>query len=281
MARLASLFREGTSMTLHRPRNREGVSLVELLLVITIMAVALGLIVPVVMQARREAARTKTIENLRAIAAATLEAHNTYKKYPPYWGSYPSPPGGVWWCVGEPEERSLYFHLLPFLNGKKIHDAAPQVTPAFEAYLSPLDPTTSDGTNGKEGVTSLLANQAAFCSIPTAPKPSTYTWLHGSFRSGLSNCVFFATAVSVPSDPAAHIWTGPTAWFADSKGSRLPRPLPILLENAAPQQPYQLTPQGSLLAMGDTSTRGPTPYMFVGNWASACDPTFVIPLEDD
>jgi type II secretory pathway pseudopilin PulG len=259
-------------MPLHRRSRRTGLSLVELLLVIAIVGVAVGLIAPVVINARREAARRQTIDNLRQLVVAAHGAHDTNKKFPPYWGIYPPRKRAVWWCVGEPVERSLYFHLLPFLDGKTIYAATPAVAPAFEVFLSPLDPTTGDGTNGKEGVTSLLANQAAFCTTPKAPQPSTYTRMPASFRDGTSNCIFFATAVGLPNDPTAHVWTGQTAWFWDVNGSRWPRPLPEQLEKALPQQPYQLLPTGALVAMGDASVRSVAPDVFIGDWADDCNP---------
>jgi hypothetical protein len=269
-------------MPLHRGPKRTGVALVELLLVIVLMAILVGLVVPFVRYARREEARPRIRHNLGLIALGTHRAHDTYKKFPPHFGFYPknAPDCGInaWKAC-----QSLFVHILPYLEENAIYDSftaeadPPTVNgispPALEHYLSEVDPTTSDGTNGTQGITSYLANRHAFATSVRNPEWSTYTRMPRDFPSGTSTTIFFVQAVGVPADPTAHVWTGATAWFADAKGNTLPRPLPNALATPVAQQPYQLTPGGIAVAMGDASTRCFAADMPAATWASLCDRT--------
>ncbi len=246
-------------------RRRPGVTLLELVVVIAAVAVLIGLLIPGVQHVRRKAAQTKTLDTLREIVIAVHETHDANKKFPPCWGMYPPPLVPGVGAAPAPAARvvgphSLYFHILPFIGGKAIYENPPALTPAFGPYLSSLDPTTWDGTAAAAG--------------------NFYTRMPSSFLSGTSNVCFFVAAVGVPADPTAHIWTGSTAWFPDQGGSTLPRPLPAALADAVAQQPYQLAPGGTLVAMGDASTRIVEPNIGAPTWAVMCNRNCTTPVRD-
>jgi hypothetical protein len=275
-------------MPLHRRSRRTGLSLVELLLVIFLGVTLLGLVGCGLHQARTAAARTTTAGMICQIVTAVHNAHDTYKGFPPYWGTYPSAavkhpsvrPGQV-------SARSLFFHILPFIDGVTLYNNLGNLQgatpPAFPPYMCPLDPTTGDGTNGQgQGVTSFLVNQRAFCADSTAPLPSTYSAIPASFPAGLGNCVFVVTSVGVPADPTAHVWTGSAVWFADTNGSSLPLPAPARPANAVAQQPYELDGgNGAMVGMGDASTRTVAPTVPAAMWALVCNPRSVDPIPAD
>ncbi len=105
---------------LRRP-HRRGLTLVELLVVVAIVALLAGLLLPAVQSAREAGRRTRCLANLRQLALACL-AHEATNGFLPTGGW-----GGAW--VGDPDRGSgprqpggWAFTSLPYLEAVALHE---------------------------------------------------------------------------------------------------------------------------------------------------------------
>src|ERR1700722_15701964 len=95
--------------TIHRGalmRPRRGMTLVELLVVIGILAVLAGLVVPAVQNARASAARIGCANNLEQVGLALHQYHDVHKSFPAGFTSARNPLAMTTWLT----------RILPFIE---------------------------------------------------------------------------------------------------------------------------------------------------------------------
>jgi prepilin-type N-terminal cleavage/methylation domain-containing protein len=162
----------------YRSIVRHGLSLVELLVAVAIMALLLGLLLPAVQKVRVAAARISSANNLKQI---NLACQNFATQY----GGYMPTVDGIN-VMARTNEGSLYSALLPFLEpgcvSSEILEKAASGNWRSEyvvnVYISPTDPTIVP----QQGLCSYPANAQVFRAKPHLD----------CITDGTSQTIFFA-----------------------------------------------------------------------------------------
>jgi len=155
-----------------RENRRRAFTLVELLVVIAIIGVLVGLLLPAVQAAREAARRMSCSNNMKQVALALHNYHDTYRSFP--YGHLSS-------SLSDTHKRETWYHLLlPFVEqqayAENYRNAASFLTPyevawlhrmpadfagiAIPAFMCPSDPSgparggggTTNGFQGSYGV---------------------------------------------------------------------------------------------------------------------------------
>jgi len=190
--------------------HTRGFTLIELLVVIAIIAILVALLLPAVQQAREAARRSQCKNNLKQIALATHNFHDTYGHLP--WSGISMDNG----ALVDGQRGSLFFWILPYLEYTNLFQSANRNMEAsvggrraarhlIVSYLCPTDASGSEfsypaGSSGAPG-NSILDNNWTLGSYEynfqvfreRMSNSSTYNKQRFSdITDGLSNTIMFA-----------------------------------------------------------------------------------------
>jgi prepilin-type N-terminal cleavage/methylation domain-containing protein/prepilin-type processing-associated H-X9-DG protein len=165
-------------MSLRPLENRgriHGFTLIELLVVIAIIAILISLLLPAVQQAREAARRTQCKNNLKQLALAVHNYHDTYGKFPighqfigHFDGSTTDGDGGSAW--------SWSAYILPYIDAAPLYNKLNFSLPVHNAMIvgarqnGPLNTTAGD----ENGDLARTAQPWARCPTDTAPAEHLY-----------------------------------------------------------------------------------------------------------
>jgi prepilin-type N-terminal cleavage/methylation domain-containing protein len=184
---------------------RPGFTLIELLVVIAIIAILIGLLLPAVQKVREAAARISCTNNLKQLALATHNYHDTSGVLP-----------GLWY-----HDRStstyinLFYSLLPYIEQQPMYDqgAPPPGNKRWgffvrsnivKTFICPSDPTepsnmdTMNGNTEKWASGNYVGNVMVFDPNPASPSntsadaPGRSLTLITAMPDGTSNTVILA-----------------------------------------------------------------------------------------
>ncbi len=103
-------------------RRPSGFTLVELLVVIAIIGILVALLLPAVQAAREAARRTQCVNNIKQVALAAHNFHDTHNRLPP--GALSAKVTGVGGsgAVGSGQNAGCLVYLLPYMEQVMIYD---------------------------------------------------------------------------------------------------------------------------------------------------------------
>jgi hypothetical protein len=201
---------------------RQGLTLVQLLVVIAVIATLIGLSVVGIQKVRALAAMSQCANNLKQIGLACHAAHDQHKRMPPAFGFYP---GNSIYGGGD-GLGTVFFHLLPHVDQLALYQQSrhqPVSTPRQDFYFytangvhktqvpvynCPADPTLKPGIDPatQYAPSSYAANYlvfgnvtAKFANANAQGKPR----LSVTFPDGASNTILFAEKYAAASIRAA------------------------------------------------------------------------------
>jgi prepilin-type N-terminal cleavage/methylation domain-containing protein len=279
--------------------KRSGFTLIELVGVVTVIAVLISLLVPAVQKVREAAAQTQTHNHLMQLALALHAVNDATGQLPPPTGKF----GRI--------DATLHVHLLPYVEQDNLYEQIVDGLPlpqqqeiGVPIYQCPQDPTSRSKPAGTQNY---AANLRAFDKTGVAQgkaglqKAFQPTGLGGSsipdtFTDGTSNTISFATMYSNCGGAGPVFFTNSCVTGSSPFFGCLANNLPASFQNV-PGQIFQngptdsncnpdWTPQGYSIrgisvALFDGSVRVVYATISPATWAAACQPNDGIPLGAD
>jgi prepilin-type N-terminal cleavage/methylation domain-containing protein len=118
--------------------TRKGFTLVELLVVIAIIGILVALLLPAIQAAREAARRTQCTNNIKNLALACQNYHDTYGQFPLNYGQ---------WNIRDPldgRSTSWMVQILPFIEQQALYD---MIDFNYGVRNDPRNGTTPDVSN--------------------------------------------------------------------------------------------------------------------------------------
>jgi len=203
-------------------RKVRGFTLVELLVVITIIGILIALLLPAVQAAREAARRAQCTNNLKQLALAALN-HESTTGYLPAGGW-----GNIW--VGNPDRGygnkqsgGFFYNCLPYMEQTGLHDLALTIVP----------PVAEMDANRKAKSLEMVRTPLAAFYCPTRRRSQVYP-LPSSTSSSLANANMPSPVTSgwARTDYAANAGSYVVTWGDGPSASAAPAPpgVPTLVD---------------------------------------------------
>jgi prepilin-type N-terminal cleavage/methylation domain-containing protein/prepilin-type processing-associated H-X9-DG protein len=156
--------------------SRAAFTLIELLVVIAIIAILIGLLVPAIQKVRESASRAQCQNNLKQLALAVHQYHDSAKHLPQNWGGNMGLGVSFWGSTSA--SWSWIASILPYMDQGNIYKMASLMTTVNGAPQTPLSVTF----NGAY----VISQPIPILRCPSDPDYGTVLWTDRADMNGVS-----------------------------------------------------------------------------------------------
>ena len=255
----------------HRSQRRRGLTFIELLIVIGGLLFLAAIFLPAVAQVRRAAGQAQGQNNLRQMALAAHNFHDSFNAWPPALGKANNGDGPA------------HFHLLPFIEQQALWQKA-ESSPAKNGVYGTIVPVFVDSADTSTPPDERFQGWLALTNYPS-------NWMAfgiGDKRiqditDGTSNTLMFTTRYRMCNGqptgwgyPLLHTWAPIFAHYSTAKFQIAPKQ-----EDCDPRLPQSFHDSQIMIGMCDGSVRMAAAGVSPRTWHLLCDPADGNPLEND
>lgn len=133
--------------------SRHGLTVVELLVALSVVALLLALLVPAVQSARETARRIRCQSHLKQIITAVLQYDATFRVFPAGWGD----PGYIYRVLPYLSESALFAEVSAQFNGSRIQNADLLLSRRPQGLVCPSSTSPADSKH--------VSNYAGNCGL--------------------------------------------------------------------------------------------------------------------